>query len=68
MAAVVVDLAAAMGVSSAQISKLLSGKENMSLKTIDKLQEIFDADLWPHRNPKLHIYDHNYEALYVAEP
>lgn len=36
------DLAVRMDVSPQQISKLLSGKENMSIKTLVKLQEILN--------------------------
>lgn len=39
------ELALSMGVTPAQVSKILSGKENLGLKTISKLEEALGEPL-----------------------
>lgn len=40
-----VELAARMGVTPAQVTKILSGKENLGLKTIDKIENALGVSL-----------------------
>jgi len=40
-----VELAARMSVSPAQVTKILSGKENLGLKTIDKVENALGVSL-----------------------
>lgn len=39
------DFAAAMGVSPAQVTKILSGKENLCLKTIAHIEDVLEVNL-----------------------
>lgn len=39
------NFAEKLGVSCSQVTKLLSGKENLSLKTISRMEEVLEMDL-----------------------
>ena len=55
------DLADLMNVSPQQISKIVKGKENLTLATIVKLQDTLDISILDSYESK---YTNNYSALY----
>ena len=62
------EFAKMLGVTPAQVTKLLSGKENLGLKTISKIESVLQMDLVAIPN-----YEHYYSmdtamnAMYVNE-
>ncbi|MCC8119600.1 MAG: helix-turn-helix domain-containing protein [Bacteroidales bacterium] len=68
------QLAEKLNVSKGQVSKLLSGRENFSLKTISRLEKALDTKLISvispnDKRPKPYpIEEENSASLFVAEP
>lgn len=53
------EFAKMLGVTPAQVTKLLSGKENLGLKTISKIESVLQMDL---------VAIPNYEHYYTMNP
>ena len=57
------EFAKMLGVTPAQVTKLLSGKENLGLKTISKIESVLQMDLVSIPN-----FEHYYTTSYNMEP
>lgn len=57
------EFAKMLGVTPAQVTKLLSGKENLGLKTISKIESVLQMDLVFIPN-----FEHYYSTSYNLEP
>jgi plasmid maintenance system antidote protein VapI len=62
------EFAKMLGVSPAQVTKLLSGKENLGLKTISKIESILKMDLVVIPNFEHYYTQHSkMDAMYANE-
>ncbi len=62
------EFAKMLGVTPAQVTKLLSGKENLGLKTISKIENVLQMDLVAIPNyEKLYALHPTMDAMYVCE-
>ncbi len=65
------DFAKSLGVTPQQISKILQGRENLTLKTIGKLSDALGFELIsfpPYKDSFVYLMDQHYRSVTVAEP